>query len=465
MKSSVTELEDNKVKISVEVDAADFEPEVDKAFKRLAKEVKLPGFRPGKAPRKILEARMGVGYAREDALREALPDYYSAAVAENDVDVIDQPEIDVTGGQEEGNVTFDATVEVRPIITVAGYKNLKIEVPSPHLTDEEIQDQIDRVRQPHAELAEIDRPAADDDHVVIDIASKLGDEELAGLTTEDYDYVVGSNAVGIEEIDENLRGASAGDTLEFTAEHPSPDEENDIEFSITVKEVKESVLPDLTDEFVADNTEFDDIESLRSDIDAKMGNVKREQVSMAINDKTAEALANLVVDDIPDALVNAEMQNRIQDLSMRLQGQGLTLEQYMSFSGMEPEQFTEQLRDGANQSARVDLALRAIVVAENIEATDDDLNEELERLSEAFGQDSAGIREQLESAGQIEAVRSDLRIRKALDDLSESVEIVDEDGKPVDRADLELIEVEDSSLEDQESQDSVDSADEVSEEE
>ena len=460
MKSSVTELEDNKVKISVEVDAETFEPEVDKAFKRLAKEVKLPGFRPGKAPRKILEARLGVGYAREDALREALPEYYSAAVAENDVDAIDQPEIDITGGQDEGNITFDATVEVRPIITVAGYKNLKIEVPSPELTDEEIQAQIDRVRQPHAELSEIDRAATDDDHVVIDIASKLGDEELAGLTTEDYDYVVGSNAVGIAEIDENLNGASAGDTLEFTAEHPSPDEERVISFVITVKEVKESVLPELTDEFVADNTEFADIASLRADIDAKMGNSKREQVAMAVNDKTAEALANLVEDDIPDALVNAEMQNRIQDLSMRLQGQGLTLDQYLSFSGMDPEDFTEQLREGANQAARVDLALRAIVVAEKIETTDDELNEEMERLSEAFGQESAVIREQLESAGQIEAVRSDLRIRKALDDLSESVEIVDEDGKPVDRADLELIEIEEP-----ESTDSVDNVDEVSEEE
>ena len=460
MKSTVTELEDNKVKISVEVDADVFEPEVDKAFKRLAKEVRLPGFRPGKAPRKILEARLGVGYAREDALREVLPDYYSAAVAENDVDVIDQPEIDITGGQEEGNVTFDATVEVRPIITVAGYNNLRIEVPSPKLTDDEIQAQIDRVRQPHAELAEVDRAAADDDHVLIDIASKIGDEELAGLTTEDYDYVVGSNAVGIEEIDENLRGASAGDTLDFTAEHPSPDEENDISFSITVKEVKESVLPELTDDFVADNTEFADIEALRADIDARMGNAKREQVSMAVNDKTAEALANLVTDDVPDALVNAEMQNRIQDLSMRLQGQGLTLDQYLSFSGMEAEEFTEQLREGAGQAAKVDLALRAIVVAENVEATDDDVNEEMERLSEAFGQDSAVIREQLESAGQIEAVRSDLRIRKALDDLSESVEIVDENGNPVDRADLELIEIEEP-----ESDDSTDDTAEVSEEE
>ncbi len=460
MQSSVTELEDNKVKISVEIEAADFEPEVDAAFKRLAKEVRLPGFRPGKAPRKLLEARMGVGYAREDALREALPEYYSQAVADNDVDVIDQPEIDVTGGQEEGNVTFDATVAIRPIITVAGYKSLRIEVPSPHLTDEEIQDQLDRVRLPHAELKTVERAAENDDHVLIDIASKIGDEELAGLTTSDYDYVVGSNAVGIAEIDENLLGAKAGDELSFTAEHPSPDEENEISFEITVTEVKESVLPELTDEFVAENTEFADIAALKADIDLNMGNAKRQQVAMAINDKTAEALANLVTDDIPEALVQSEMQNRIQDLSMRLQSQGLTLDQYLSFSGMAPEEFTEQLREGANQSARVDLALRAVVVAENIEATEDDLNEELERLSEAFGQDSSAIREQLESAGQLKAVRSDLRIRKALDDLSESVEIVDEDGNAVDRADLELIEIEDA-----EPEDSATDADEVTEEE
>ncbi len=452
MKSSVTELEDNKVKLNVEIDAADFEPHVDEAFKRLAKEVRLPGFRPGKAPRKLLEARLGVGYAREDALREALPDYYADAIAEHEVDAIAPPEIDITGGQEEGNITFDAVVEVRPQITVAGYNSLRVEVPNPALSDEEIQDQIDRVRMPHAELSEVDRAAADDDHVVMDITSKLGEEELPGLTTTDYDYVVGSNAVGIDAIDENLRGAKAGDTKEFTAEHPDPDEENEISFVIEVKTVKESVLPEFTDEFVSENTDFATVEDFRADLDVQMGNVKREQVGMAVNDKTAEALAQLVEIEVPEALVQTEMQNRIQDLSMRLQGQGLSLEQYLGFSGMSPEDFTEQIREGAEQAAKCDLALRAIVEAEKIEATDADLDEEFERLAVAFGQDSSLIRGQLESAGQLKAVRSDLEIRKALDTLAETVEIVDEDGNPIDRADLELIEVEES-------------ADEVSEEE
>lgn len=442
MKSTVTELEDNKVKLSVEIDAADFEPEVDAAFKRLAKEVRLPGFRPGKAPRKLLEARMGDGYAREDALREALPSYYSEAVRDNDVDVIDSPEIDVTSGQESGDVTFDAVVEVRPRIVVAGYKGLKVVVTAPALTDQEVHDQIDRIRLPHAELQEVDRPLVADDHALIDIASTLGGEELPGLTTSDYDYVVGSNAVGIDEIDENLLGASTGDTVEFSAEHPDPEEDREIEFVITVTAVKESILPELDDAFVAENTEFDSVDALKADIDIQVGNAKRESTAAMVNDKTAEALAALVTDEISDALINNEMQNSIQEMSAQFQRQGFSLEQYLEMTGTEPEEFTEQLREGAEQSAKVDLALRAIVVAEKIEITEDLLNEELERVGEAFGQDSEAIREQLESAGQLKAIRSDLQIRKALEVLTDSVEIVDEDGNSIDRSDLEIIEVE-----------------------
>ena len=248
MNSSVEELDGNKVKVSVSVDESEFDKDIDAAFKRIAQEVNLPGFRRGKAPRRILEARLGAGVAREEALREALPKYYADAVTEHDVDVIAAPELEITGGQEDGPVDFEAVVEVRPVVTVPGYDGLRITMPSPEPSDEEIQNQIDRMRNLDATVEVVERAAEEGDTVVIDIVGTLDGEEQDGLTTDDYSYEVGSGII-TPEVDEHLAGASAGDELSFDATHPDEDEERQLHFDITVKEVKAKVLPELTDEW------------------------------------------------------------------------------------------------------------------------------------------------------------------------------------------------------------------------
>ncbi|MDP7382611.1 MAG: trigger factor, partial [Acidimicrobiales bacterium] len=239
MKSTVETLDDNRVKLSVEVDEETFDVAVDAAFKRIAKEVRMPGFRPGKAPRRLLEAQFGSAVGREEALREAMPEYYAQAVIEHDVDVVAPPEIEIIGGQEDGPVQFDAVVEIRPSVSAAGYDGLRVEIPNPVASAEEIDEQIDNLRRNFAELSVVERAAADEDHVTIDIEATHGDEPVPGLTTTDYDYLLGSGAV-VPEIDENLRGASAGDEVEFSADHPDPEEEEPLQFSIAVKEVKEA---------------------------------------------------------------------------------------------------------------------------------------------------------------------------------------------------------------------------------
>ena len=428
MKSTIEALEGNKVKVRVEVDEAEFEKAIDAAFKRIAKEVRLPGFRPGKAPRKILEARLGKNVGREEALREALPEYYSKAVIDNDVDVIAAPEIDVTAGADGGAVEFDAIVEVRPVITVAGYQGLRVEVPSPEVTDDEIAERIDALRGQHADLAEVNRPAIDDDHVTVDISGTHDGEELPGLTATDYDYKVGSGAV-VAEIDDNLRGAKAGDILEFTAEHPDPDEGGVLEFRVLVKAVKESVLPELTDDFVAESTEFGSVDELRADTEERLAAMKRAQSRRALDDKTAEALAALVDDDIPAALVDSEVNNRVQDMAMRLRAQGIELGQYLEMMGRSPEEFTDELREGAEQSVRVDLALRSVAAAEGLEPDDDDVETQLGAIAAQLGQGVDKIRSQLADAGQLSAMRADLRKQKAVEWLVDRVEIVDSEGQ------------------------------------
>ncbi|HWJ97661.1 MAG TPA: trigger factor, partial [Acidimicrobiales bacterium] len=320
MKSTVEALEGNKVKLSIAVDESEFETDIDAAFKRIAREVRLPGFRPGKAPRKVLEARIGLEAARGEAFEQALPKYYLEAVDEHDVDVIAQPEWEITAGKESGDVAFEATVEVRPIVTVGGYDGLRVTIPSPHVDPTEIDARIDRLRESFAELQDVERPAQTGDNVTVDITGSRDGEAMDGLTAEDYLYEVGSGTI-VPELDDQLAGAKVGAVLEFTADHPLPDEEP-VDFRVEVKNIKEKVLPEADDAFAAEASEFETIEELRADLEQRFSVVKKMQATMAVQQKTAEALSELVEEDAPDALVNQEMQNRLEDLGMRLQAQG-----------------------------------------------------------------------------------------------------------------------------------------------
>ncbi len=436
MRSTIEPLEDNKVKLSVEVDEQEFEKAIDQAFKKIASEVRLPGFRPGKAPRRVLEARLGNGFARGEALREALPEYYIEAVREHEVDVIASPQFDITAGEESGAVAFDAVVEVRPKINVAGYGGLRVEVPDPEPTDEEISAQIDAVRDQYGELRPIDHPAIDGNHVTMDINCTHEGEPVDGLTADDYVYEVGSGAV-VDEIDEQLRGSTVGDILQFDAPHPAPDEDGTLAFRILVKEVQEKVLPDLDDDFAREATEFDTVDELRADLADRIGAAKRAQVAALLRDRVAEALAELVDVEVPTALVDSEIQNRIQDMAMRLQSRNATIEQYIEATGRSPEEFVNEMREPAGQAVRVDLALRSVAEAENLEASDADIDDELARYAEAVGAEAAVSREQFEEVGQLSVLSADIAKRKALDWLLDHVEIVDPDGRPIDRASLE----------------------------
>ncbi|HKY65573.1 MAG TPA: trigger factor, partial [Acidimicrobiales bacterium] len=203
MKTTVAPLEGNKVKLSVEVDEDEFDKAITDAFRKIAREVRIPGFRPGKAPRKVLERRLGPQVGREQALHDALPEYYAQAVTDNDVDAIDAPDIDITSGQDDGPIAFDAVVEVRPVVHVPGYGGLRVEIARPEMPDDEVDAQIDRMRQVQATFADVDRAARQDDAVVIDITGTLDGEAQDGLTADDYSYTVGSNAI-TAEVDEQI---------------------------------------------------------------------------------------------------------------------------------------------------------------------------------------------------------------------------------------------------------------------
>ena len=431
MKSSVEPLEGNKVKVSVAIDEAEFDRDIDRAFKAIAREVNLPGFRAGKAPRRVLEARIGLGPAREQALRESIPQYLAKAVREHDVDLIATPEIEITGGQETGPVEFDATCEVRPEITVPGYGGLRVELPSPEPTEEEIEEVVQSELRRHGALEDVDRPAETGDYVVLDLSATRDGEPVLGLQTEDWSYEIGQGWVA-ESFDDELVGASAGEVLTFTATPKGTEDEAD--FEVTVQRVQSMVLPELTDDFVAENFgEFETVDAWREQVRERLAEGKLNRIRQLLPSKLGEALAGLVELDPPQAMVDSELQQRVQNMVRQFQGQGIDLEAWLSATGQDANQFVENLREPSAQAVKTDLALRAVATAEGLDVGDDEIEAEYARMAMRFGQKAKDVRRAYERNDAVPELVAQIRTAKAFDWLLHHVELVDEAGAPIDR--------------------------------
>ena len=435
MRATTEPLEGNLVRLSVEID----EPEFDKALvdvvRTLGSQIRVPGFRPGKVPRKVLEARMGgAGALRAEALREALPDFYARAVVDSEIDPIASPEIDITAGEDSGAVSFDAVVQVRPLVSIPGYVGLQVTLPGLAVTDEDVDRQVDRLRENDAELEAVGRPAIDGDLVTIDLhGNDESGAEVVGV--DDYLYEVGSGTV-TRELDEALHGAKAGDILAFTSPAPG-DEDEVISFRVLVKDVKVKKLPEATDEWAAESSEFETVAELRADISDRIARVKLVQSQMALREKTVESVANLVDDgDVPEVLVDAEVNERLHDLQHRLEAQKLGLAEYLQATGRTPDDLLAAVRTEAQRAVKADLALRALAEAEELDVSDEELDAEMVTMAQRMETTPAELRRQLDTAGRTGAVRSELRKGKALQWLLDHVELFDEEGNPMSRDDL-----------------------------
>ena len=443
MKTSVEPQEGNHVKLSVEIEEAEFEKSIDAAFRKIAREVRLPGFRPGKAPRRVLERHVGKESARQQAIQDSLPDYYLQAVTDADVDVIAPPELNITGGATEGPITFEATVQVRPTVRVPGYDGLQVTIPSPVASEAEIDSQIDRMRDAFAATTVVDRQAHPGDSVRINVRGTLDGEEVDGLHADGYVYEVGSGTV-IPELDTNLIASSAGDVLEFTAPLPDHDhvethDHGDREMRVEVLEVIEKVRPEPTDEWAASASEFTTIAYLRADISKRMSLVKRVQASMALRDECVKALVELSDGgDPPEPLVNQEIDRRLQDLAQRLSQQNASIDDYLMATGRSPESLIDEARESGVEAVKADLALRSVAAAESIDVTDEEIEQEIANLANRFKMKPNKVRKNLEKSFQMSVLRSDIRKAKAVTWVSERASIVDADGKAIDRALLEV---------------------------
>jgi trigger factor len=459
MRATAEPMEGNLVRLSVEIDEPEFDRAVGDVVRTLAGQVRVPGFRPGKVPRKVLEARMGgAGALRAEALRESLPDFYARAVVDTELDPIAQPEIDITAGEDKGAVSFDAVVQVRPLVAIPGYDGLQVTLPGLAVKDEEVQQQIDRLRENDAELETVDRPAIDGDLVTIDLhGSDATGAEVVGV--DDYLYEVGSGTV-VPELDAELHGTKPGSIVAFDAANPNEPDAT-VAFRVLVKEVKVKKLPETTDEWAAESSEFSTIDELRADLEDRIGRVKLMQSQMALRQNALEALSALVSDDdVPEVLVDAEVNERLHDLQHRLEAQKLGLAEYFQATGTSPDELLSSVRADAQGAVKADLALRALVEAEELTLSEDELTAEIGTMAERMGTTATELRRQLDTAGRTGAVRSELRKGKALEWLLDHVELFDEDGNPMSRDDLRVDASKDGEVEIDDDNDEVEQGEE-----
>ena len=430
MNSSLQTLEGNKVKLSVTIEESEFDRNIDQAFRKIARDVRLPGFRAGKAPRRVLEARIGLAPAREQALNDAIPEYLRKAVREHDVDLIATPEVEITSGEEDGPVAFDATCEVRPEITVPGYGGLRVELPSPEATDEEVDEAVATELKRHGELIDVERAAAGGDYVTVDLAAFRDGEPVTGLNADDWSYEIGQGWV-TEDFDDQLVGATAGAELAFTGTPKGTEQEAD--FTLSVSRVQELVAPELDDEWVADN--FGEFATVAEWTDSLRHHIAETKLNRARNEligRTTEALAGLTEIEAPEALVQNDLQRRVEGTVRQFQAQGINMETFFQATGQDANAFVESLKGQSEQAVKVDLALRAVAAAESIDADDDDVDAEYERLAIQVKQKPNQVRKAYEANDLVPDLKAQIRKSKALDWLLHHVEMVDEGGNPID---------------------------------
>ena len=439
MHATVTTLDNNRIKLVVEVDDAEMDEALDAAAKSLAKQISVKGFRKGKVPKNVLIAHLGgPEVLRSEAIRDSLPNFYARAIAETLVDPIGQPEITITSGEQEGLFAFDAEVEVRPEVHISGQDDLRVTIPSPQVNDTELEAQIDRFRETDAVLKEVDRPIVTGDLVTMDIRVSEIATGAEPLEMSDFMYSVGSGTI-TEGVDDLILGLRAGEDLKLNGAL-----ENGVvaTYELTLKQVKERELPDLTDEWVEENTDWTSVDEMRESILQQMRSRKIIEAQMSQRDAMLFGLSELVSPaDLPEVLVASETEERLHDLGHRLSDQKLNLETFLQVTNQSPEQLLEKLREDAQRAVRVDLALRALARAERLDPSEQEIEEELERTAESMSVTAEVLRQNLRESGRVVAFNAEVAKMKASRWLAEHVTFVDPDGVEIDR---ELLRVDQS---------------------
>jgi trigger factor len=429
MDTTLERTAEHTVKLTIEVPADEYAQEMERTYRDIASEVKIPGFRKGKAPRRIIDAQVGRETVRDEFIRSALPVYYRQAVTDEDLAPIADPDIDLEEFADDAPLVFTATVEVRPRLelTEEDYTGLPVTRPSTEVTDEEIDAWIDRLRERFSELEPAERPVREGDFVTIDVHATVAGDEVEGLSRTDYLYFVSSGEFG-PTLDAQLPGTKPGDILNVTEElGPGAGEGlagQGADLRVLIKDVKARKLPEADDELARTASEFDTLEELREDVRTRLGENKEREADGAVRDRALSVLVDRHEVDLPESLVEDETRHRIESATRQAERSGMTLEQMLAAQGWDRERLEQDSRDHAIRAIRADLVLEGVSRAAELEVTADEIGAEVAALAQAYDRDPKELVQSLERSGQIVSLAGDIIRGKALDLI-------------VDRADIE----------------------------
>lgn len=436
MKSSVETLSPTRVKLAVEVPFDELKASLDEAYKSISGQVRVPGFRPGKVPARIIDQRVGRAAVLQEAINNALPKAYSDAVRDSGVKALGQPEIEVTELEDNDHIAFTAEVDVRPEITVPSYQGLAVSVEDSVVSDAEIDEQFEALRARFGTLKGVDRAVATGDFISVDLVATVDGEEVEGGSAQGMSYEVGSGNL-IDGLDEAVLGKNAGDQVEFHSELAYGDHAGEqADIKVTINSVKERELPEADDEFAQLASEFDTIDELRSDLRARLDRVKALGQGSQARDKVLELLVAQTEVPLPESAVTAEIEWREHDVVHQLGHDDDAFESYLQAEGKTREEFTAELREIAEKSVKTQLILDAIADAEAVSVSDAELTEYIVRQAQRYGMQPQQFADQIVQGGNIAALVADVRRNKALAAVLEAADVTDASGNKVDLSEL-----------------------------
>ena len=431
MKSTVETLSPTRVRLAIEVPFAELEPSLTKAYREIGAQVTIPGFRRGKVPSAIIDQRVGRGAVLNEAVQEAIPEQILAAIRAHEVRTMGRPEVEITEFGDGQPLRFTADVDVRPEITLPKLDGIEVTVDEIRVTDEEVDAQVEGLRQRFATLKTVDRPAQTGDFVQIDLAATVDGTEVPGGTATNLSHEVGSNEL-LPGLDEALVGlAAAGQTAFTTALVGGDFAGREADVAVTVRTVKERELPALDDDFAQLASEFDTLDELRADLSERLTRVKKVEQLYAARDKALEAMVAAADVPAPDGVVKDEVDSRKQAMADQLERMGASMDDYLSSEGKSEEDIDAELTAAAAEGVRIQLLLDAFADAEEIQVTDDEYGHEIVHRAQRAGMPPQQYYDQLARGGVAASVYGDVRRGKALARVLERVTIKDSSGAAV----------------------------------
>lgn len=431
MKANAERIEKNTVQLEIEVDVEQFSQAVDKAYRKLVKKVNIPGFRKGKTPRQIFEHYVGKGAIYEEAMDILVPEAYFKAVEDTGIEPIEQPKVEIVQVEEGKPVVFKATVQVKPEVKLGQYKELEVVKPSAEVADEEIGKELERLQGRHAKLLTLENGAVDKgDITVIDFLGKVNGEPFEGGEGKDYSLEIGSGSF-IKGFEDQMIGMANGETKDLQVAFPEKYQAEDLAgkdatFTVTVKEIKRKELAALDDEFAKDVSEFDTLEELRNDISNKLKQAAENRVDYQIRrDVVTKAVDNAEV-EVPDPMVDNQLEEMISNMENRLMNQGISMENYLKYTNSTLDDMKSKMRPDAEQTVKTNLVLEAIARAEDIKATEEEVKEETEKIAVHYSQDPEQFRKALEGEGQLSFITDGVVREKTLQFLVDSAQVAED---------------------------------------